>query len=136
LRARRRLFNDVGLEPTLVTFHVALAFVIVSTLAAFCIGWCIPIGEFVSEHAAPAIGVLGSSAWSRRASWFLLLFAGLAAQAIVAAAAAYRLDIDDLISGFGRSPIVFSIGWVAVALSLLTLWGGVPLRALLRRKHE
>jgi hypothetical protein len=71
--------------------------------------------------------------WRRRASWFLLLLAGLSARGIAFAAAAYRADIADLVSGSDRSPVLFSVGLVAFAASLLALWNGVPLRGLLRR---
>lgn len=117
----------------MVTFNVALAFVIVSTVAAFIIGWCIPIGRFVGEYIAPAMGVM-SFAWRSRASWFLLLFAGIAAQGIVFAAVVYRADPGELRSAFDRSPVLFSVGLVTCAATLLMLWAGVPLRALLRRK--
>ncbi|QCQ16678.1 hypothetical protein [Microbacterium sp. RG1] len=118
----------------MVTFHVVLAFVILSTVAAFVIGWCLPIGRFASDHIAPAFGVMGRLAWSRRASWFNLLFAGLGMQGIALAAALYRVHADDLGAGFARSPVVFSSGVAAIALALLMLWAGVPLRASLQRR--
>lgn len=116
------------------TFHVVLAFVIVSTVAAFLTGWCIPIGRFVGEYISPALGVMAFF-WRSRASWFLLLFSGLGTQAIVSAALAYRADIDDLVAGFDRSPVLFSVGVVTCGATLVTLWAGVPLRALLRRTY-
>lgn len=117
----------------MVTFNIALGFVIVSTVAAFLIGWCIPISRFVGEYIAPAMGVM-SFAWRSRASWFFLLFAGLAAQGIVFAAVVYRADFDEIAAGFDRSPVLFSAGLLTCAATLLMLWAGVPLRALLRRK--
>lgn len=55
-------------------------------------------------------------------------------QGIALAAALYRVDADDLGAGFARSPVVFSIGVAAIALALLMLWAGVPLRASLQRR--